>query len=171
MVTLLPWLQFAPRDLERPLTTPVPCTRLPTPTPSTRRAVWGGSRLPVDPNSRQRWLLARGVWGCVLSPPPLPLPEAAAPGARAQGWQGALSRVRPPRMCTPRGGGHGTAELFHRIWLVLCVDAFRCLQLSPCRGTARLVRSSKGHGLKWRSLEARRKVQYSRAGLALFMYF
>nr|KAF6410491.1 hypothetical protein HJG63_009032 [Rousettus aegyptiacus] len=39
---------------------------------------------------------------------------------------------------------------------VLCVDAFRCLQLSPCRGTRR-VRSSKRHGMKWRCLEARRK--------------
>lgn len=48
----------------------------------------------------------------------------------------------------------------HRVSLVLCVDAFRCLQLSPCRGTARLGRSSKPHGMKWRLLEARRKVQY-----------
>lgn len=51
-------------------------------------------------------------------------------------------------------------RVFRRISLVLCVDTFRCLQLSPCCGTARLVRSSKHHGMKWRFLEARRKVQY-----------
>lgn len=56
------------------------------------------------------------------------------------------------------------AALFHRVLLVLCVDAFRCLQLSPCRGTRR-VRSSKRHGMKWRCLEARRKVQYYQSAL------
>lgn len=56
------------------------------------------------------------------------------------------------------------AALFHRVLLVLCVDAFRCLQLSPCRGTRR-VRSSKRHGMKWRCLEARRKVQYYKSAL------
>lgn len=56
------------------------------------------------------------------------------------------------------------AAVFHRVLLVLCVDAFRCLQLSPCRGTRR-VRSSKRHGMKWRCLEARRKVQYYKSAL------
>lgn len=56
------------------------------------------------------------------------------------------------------------AALFHRVLLVLCVDAFRCLQLSPCRGSRR-VRSSKRHGMKWRCLEARRKVQYCKSAL------
>lgn len=56
------------------------------------------------------------------------------------------------------------ATLFHRVLLVLCVDAFRCLQLSPCRGTRR-VRSSKRHGMKWRCLGARRKVQYYKSAL------
>ena len=51
MVTLLPWLQFAPCDLEHPLASPAPT---PGPHPARTGAVWGGLQAPGgSPNPPQ----------------------------------------------------------------------------------------------------------------------
>lgn len=106
------------------------------------------------------WLLLSEVWRYLLSPLPASLETNSTMCfcSRLTGYfvMGQISRG----FACYEEAETGTAELFHCISLVLCVDTFRCLQLSPCRGTARLVRSSKRHGMKWRFLEARRKVQY-----------
>lgn len=166
--TPLPWLQFAPCDLEHPINSPAP-----TPGPHAARTgqCREGSRRPVDPEIPSRrgprvkeeselWLLVHGVWGVFSVPSPCLFQKKPHGVSVFRAGREFCNGSDKWRMCAFRGGGDGTAGLFHRVWLVLCVDAFRCLQLSPCRGTARLGRSSKGHGMRWRSLEARRKVQY-----------
>lgn len=100
MITLLPRLQFAPRDLECPLTTPVPPHK--GPIQHTRGSVGraqasGGSQVPQQRGSFGSWFVEFGVHFLPLT---LPLLEETAQWACVQGWQGVCSGSDKWRTCT-----------------------------------------------------------------------